>query len=251
MTQRRNPLLLLGASVLFLVLLLFFLYILSPAEERTAQLQGRMDAQEKLNEALSSKLQERTEETNGRPADGVQAELPYWDNTEQLLLDLEKAGEEAGVTHMSLAFNGDLVHSRPLADETEKAAASSMDRSEQSGQQLELGDDADMAEFAETTTDSQSADGSQSQSTVEPLRLQVSAVVKGNYDDVLAYVERLHKLERITTLESLELNRGTDASQELTVPLTFTAYFQPSYRKQIETPLLPYAESSVQTPPRS
>ena len=76
----------------------------------------------------------------------------------------------------------------------------------------------------------------------------MAAVIKGSYKSILDYVDRIQKLERLVTVDSLEINRtacscGTE--QDLTVNFTFTAYFEPAYRKDVEIPLLPYAESSA------
>ncbi|QJC50215.1 hypothetical protein HGI30_00370 [Paenibacillus albicereus] len=253
MAARRNSLILLVSAILFLGLLMFFLYGLGPAEEKTASLEAELGTQQKLNDILIAKLQERQEEAEPRPVDGVQAELPYWDNTEQLVLDLDKIGSESGVEHVSIAFSGDLAASRPLGGPSSAPAA--------------VPSEAAPGEGASATADAAApagdglglaADGSPpgepppAEKAAGPLRLQVSVVVKGTYDAVLKYAKTLHGLTRLTTLESLELNRSScncGSEQELTVPLAFSAYFQPSYRDRVETPLLPYAESSVPSPP--
>ncbi|SDS78296.1 hypothetical protein SAMN05444162_2270 [Paenibacillaceae bacterium GAS479] len=267
MPQRRNSLLLLSAAVFFLALLLFFLYALGPAQDKSADLQDRLKAQGKINDALSNKLQERTAEQDLRSFDEVQAALPYWDNTEQLLLDLDVAGREAGVTHVSLAFSGDLAESRPIQDESASEPAAEAEVGGDGGTS-ETGNNADAGSGIDTAVSSESAGsgssdlsgleteaaapGSETGAASGPLRLQVSAVVKGKYDEILNYIERLHKLTRLTTLESLEINRGSGAEQELSVPISFTAYFQPAYINEVKVPLLPYAESSVPAPrPRS
>ncbi|QGG54218.1 hypothetical protein NYE40_00360 [Paenibacillus sp. FSL W8-1187] len=250
MAARRNSWILLLSAILFLGLLLFFLYGLKPAEEKAASLEAELGTQQKLNDILIAKLQERREEAEIRPVEGVQAELPYWDNTEQLVLDLEQLGAENGVEHVSIAFSGDLAASRPLRSDpsAERSAAPGEGAPAAEGDAAPAVDELGLAAGGSPSSEPQPAGAA----AAGPLRLQVSAVVKGTYDAVLKYVQSLHGLTRLTTLESLELSRsscGCGSEQELTVPLTFAAYFQPTYRDRVETPLLPYAESSVASPP--
>ncbi|MGU3473753.1 hypothetical protein ACLBWT_21715 [Paenibacillus sp. D51F] len=254
MARRRNTLILLTAVILFLLLLLYAFYFVKPAFDKSASLDGEIAQQERLTEVLRKKLAEKQVAADARPVDGVQGALPYWDNTEQLALDLERIGAEAKVSHASLSFAGDLSASEPLLERSGTAAGTGSVQGAAAGSDEAAPDAASdsLAAAAEGQTaspDGAAQDGGQAQAAAsEPKKLQVAAVIKGSYESILAYVEQVNLMERITTVDSLEIARGASGSEdgrELTVNFAFTAYFDPSYRSQVEDALLPFAESSA------
>ncbi len=257
MARRRNTLILLTAVILFLLLLLYAFYFVKPAFDKSAALDGEIAQQERLAEVLRKKLAEKQLAADALPVDGVQGALPYWDNTEQLALDLERIGAEAKVSHASLSFTGDLSASEPLLGRSGTAAGTGSVQGAAAGSDEAALDAAASSDSLAAAAEGQTAspDGTaqdqagQAQAVAAgPRKLQVAAVVKGSYESILAYVEQVNHMERITTVDSLEIARGASGSEdgrELTVNFAFTAYFDPSYRSQVQDALLPYAESSA------
>ena len=93
MAQRRNTLWLLLALLLVLILAVCYLYLAKPAADRAAAKQIDIEFAQKETRLLQKKLQEKEAASHTGAVDGVQGELPYWDNTEQLVLDLERIGD--------------------------------------------------------------------------------------------------------------------------------------------------------------
>ncbi|SIR67088.1 hypothetical protein SAMN05880570_4670 [Paenibacillus sp. RU4T] len=256
MARRRNTLILLTAVILFLLLLLYAFYFVKPAFDKSADMDGEIAQQERLTEVLRKKLAEKQIAADTRPVDGVQGALPYWDNTEQLALDLERIGAEAKVGHASLSFTGDLSASEPLLERSGTAAGTGNVQgaagSDGAAPAASASSDplAAAAEGQTASPDGAAQDqaGQAQAAAAGPRKLQVAAVIKGSYKSILAYVEQVNLMERITTVDSLEIARGaagSEAGRELTVNFAFTAYFDPSYRSQVEDARLPYAESSA------
>ncbi|KKC48416.1 hypothetical protein VE23_17095 [Paenibacillus sp. D9] len=260
MARRRNTLILLTAVILFLLLLLYAFYFVKPAFDKSAAMDGEIAQQERLTEVLRKKLAEKQTAAETRPVDGVQGALPYWDNTEQLALDLERIGTEAKVSHASLSFTGDLSASEPLVGRSGTAAETASVQGAVSGSEAGSAAAPDASASSDPLTaaaEGQSASpegaapdqaGQAQAAAAEPRKLQVAAVIKGSYESILAYVEQVNLMERITTVDSLEIARGASGSEdgrELTVNFAFTAYFDPSYGSQVESALLPYADSSA------
>ncbi|GGD48034.1 type 4a pilus biogenesis protein PilO [Paenibacillus nasutitermitis] len=197
--NKNRKLALLLVALMFLVLLAVYIYMLLPKTRQVSDQQDVIARLESQTRLLQKKLDEKKSSESKYSQETVQAALPLWDNTEQMLMDLEQIGKTTRVQNVSLAF----------------AADSGVDN-ETSAQQDVM-------------------------SAVRELK--ISSSIKGSYADILTYISRLEALPRLIKVDNLEITKP-DAFQNnaamITVNLSFTAYYDPSYKDLVDEQQLPF-----------
>ncbi|CAM4422610.1 type 4a pilus biogenesis protein PilO [Paenibacillus tarimensis] len=209
MEQLRNnrQALILAATVMLLVLLAGVVYLILPGSRAVDEQEAEITALSSQFQLLENKLAEREREASGLDMADVQAALPLWDNSEQLLLDLQQLENDTGVELMSSTF----TLAAPAADNQTTDQAAGVD----SG-----------------------ISGSSSMG-----RVQLSLVVSGTYQDLLNWMDGVQSLPRLITIESFAVSKPQAAEvswKPITVNVTLTAYYDPSYRGLVDEVLWPF-----------
>lgn len=91
--NRSTPLIV--VMVLFLVLLLLYVYVLLPSNSKLTDQQSLVDEKAKQVQALQKSIESKGEAAD-LPEKDIQAALPLWDNSEQLVLALRDIGGRTG-----------------------------------------------------------------------------------------------------------------------------------------------------------
>ncbi|WP_308637903.1 type 4a pilus biogenesis protein PilO [Paenibacillus silvisoli] len=200
-------------ALLFLILFAVYTYILQPTNSKITDQQTeieRLDSQFKL---LSTKLAEKKQASDDLSKESVQKALPLWDNTEQLLLDLQTIESTTGAETLTATFTPDASDAQSGNAGDEGTAAS---------------------------------ENSQSDSPYGPnvKQLKVASVIKGSYSSILQYVEELQKLSRLITIDSFDVAKpsGNDTNKPLSANIVYTAYFDPSYKSLVTQVIQPFNE---------
>ncbi|MBP3966850.1 hypothetical protein [Paenibacillus lignilyticus] len=213
LTKNRSLSVLLVA-VLFLALFAIYSYLLKPSADQITDQQAEIERLNNEYNLLSKKLAEKKEESNEYSKENVQQALPLWDNTEQLLLDLQQIESSTGGEALTATFTPDRV------DDQENA-------------------DTSASENTDSTTNSSTSFGPNVK------QLKVGLVIKGKYADILRYIEELQKLPRLITVDSFDVAKSSSLSGDakpISANLAFTAYFDPSYKSLAKDVLLPFEE---------
>lgn len=149
---------------------------------------------------LLNKKLSEKKEEAGFSMDEIQAALPLWDNTEQLTLDLNKIKTDTNVTFNSIAYA-----------------------------------------VSDKGTQTQQADANNKSAFPNVREVKVTTSVAGTLDEVTAAITQLQALPRLINVETVNFgNLPKDLTRKLTVNLTFTAYFDPSYKSKVDKIVLPY-----------
>ncbi|MBB3108726.1 type IV pilus assembly protein PilO [Paenibacillus phyllosphaerae] len=218
--NKNRTMIVLMMSLLFLLLFAAYMYVVKPAASSVEEQDTEILSLEQQRDLLQKKLSEKQVDTTTEfPEETVQTQLPLWDNSEQLVLDLQRIEQETQATMTSSTW---------MAETT----------------------DTQEEQVSETSTTSESADGQGTEeAVVSPLErakeLKVTATIKGRYSELLAYIEALQKLTRLTTIESLDVTKPSvkdEATTDLTLNLVFIAYYDPSYKDLVKTIVQPYKE---------
>ncbi|SFT29463.1 hypothetical protein [Paenibacillus sp. BC26] len=213
LTKNRSLSVLLVA-VLFLALFAIYSYLLKPSADQITDQQAEIERLNSEYNLLSKKLAEKKEASNEFSKENVQQALPLWDNTEQLLLDLQQIESSTGGEALTATFTPDRVDDQQNADTS-------------------------ASENTDSTTDSSTSFGPNVK------QLKVSLVIKGKYADILRYIEELQKLPRLITVDSFDVAKSSSLAGDakpISANLAFTAYFDPSYKSLAKEVLLPFEE---------
>ncbi|SDX96413.1 hypothetical protein [Paenibacillus sp. CF384] len=212
LTKNRSLTVLLLA-LLFLVLFVIYTYLLKPSTDKIANQQIEIESLNNQYSLLSNKLAEKKKASDEYSKSAVQLALPLWDNTEQLLLDLQQIESVTGTETLTASFTPDLEEGQSIAGEN--------------------------SDTNEGTTDS-----------INPLgpnvkKLKVASVIKGSYSNVLRYIEELQKLPRLITVDSFDVAKTGSinaSSKPISANIVYTAYFDPSYKPLVKETILPFEE---------
>ncbi|UJF35972.1 type 4a pilus biogenesis protein PilO [Paenibacillus hexagrammi] len=190
----------LSVVILFLVLFAFYYLLLAPSNDKISSQKAEMDTVNKQLQLLNKKISENTQQGSSSMKE-VQDALPLWDNVEQLTLDLESIKKNTKVAFTSISYS--------------------------------VSDNNNMQQGAKTT-----AKAAVNSSVKE---VKVTTSVGGSYDEIIEAITQLQKLPRLITVNTVNFgNLPKDSSRKLTVSLTFTAYFDPSYKDKVDQVVLPF-----------
>ncbi|SEP14099.1 hypothetical protein [Paenibacillus sp. OV219] len=210
-------------ALLFLLLFAAYTFLIKPSSGSDSEQQAEIERLTSQAELLGKKVSENKQANKAYSEASVQNALPLWDNTEQLLLDLQRIEQETGTATITATFNADTLGEQ-TAGNTDSATL-------------------------DGTSDSTSSDGtattdSTGSASLGPSvkKLKVSAVIKGRYADVLRYVEKLQRMPRLVTVESFDAVKASTADKPISANITFTAYFDPSYKPLVKQVILPYSD---------
>ncbi|WP_435170857.1 GspMb/PilO family protein [Paenibacillus glycanilyticus] len=180
--------------VLFLVLLLLYVVLLQPSSSKLSN-QKKLAEQSQLQlNALQASVTKQ-EEGSGLAEQDIQAALPLWDNSEQLVVTLKSLSLQTGAKINSATVD--------LPDENKLNALSG------------------------------SADPLYP--TVKEVNVHVSLL--GTYAQVKSWMAQLQQQKRLIVINDFTLQQ-TDSGMN-TTELSFTAYFDPSYKSLLKDPILP------------
>ncbi|WP_127496909.1 GspMb/PilO family protein [Paenibacillus glycanilyticus] len=180
--------------VLFLVLLLLYVVLLQPSSSKLSD-QKKLAEQSQLQlNALQASVTKQ-EEGSGLAEQDIQAALPLWDNSEQLVVTLKSLSVQTGAKINSATVD--------LPDENKLNALSG------------------------------SADPLYP--TVKEVNVHVSLL--GTYAQVKSWMAQLQQQKRLIVINDFTLQQ-TDSGMN-TTELSFTAYFDPSYKSLLKDPILP------------
>ncbi|MCK9857111.1 GspMb/PilO family protein [Paenibacillus sp. ATY16] len=195
MDNSKNRLLgLIVIMVLFLVLLLLYVVLLQPSSSKLSD-QKKLAEQSQLQlNALQASVTKQ-EEGSGLAEQDIQAALPLWDNSEQLVITLKSLSVQTGAKINSATVD--------LPDENKLNALSG------------------------------SADPLYP--TVKEVNVHVSLL--GTYAQVKSWMAQLQQQKRLIVINDFTLQQ-TDSGMN-TTELSFTAYFDPSYKSLLKDPILP------------
>jgi Tfp pilus assembly protein PilO len=197
--NKNQSLITIGLLMAFVILLGFYMFKVKPSNENITVQKDELVRLHNQTELISKKMAEKQASAAESSQDTVQAALPLWDNSEQLLLDLNRISESTGVVLRGATFS---------------------------------------------TSDSnqlQTYIGGQASPFPSVHELLTAVVLEGKYDAIMKWFEQLQKLDRLTVINSFNLDQSTSALQKtIIVNLSFTAYFDPSYRSLIDHEVLPY-----------
>ncbi|MDD9267828.1 hypothetical protein ACFPES_12400 [Paenibacillus sp. GCM10023248] len=199
-SKNNTQTLLLFLAVIMFLALFAFYYFLQVPSTEKVQSQQNEIVMVEKQVQLLNKKLSEKKEEPGPSIEEIQAALPLWDNTEQLTLDLDKIKTETKVTFNSIAY--------AVSDK---------------GMQTQQGDTANKSAFPNVR------------------EVKVTTSVGGTYQEVTDAITQLQALPRLINVETV--NFGTlpkDLTRKLTVNLTFTAYFDPSYKSKVDKVALPY-----------
>ncbi|MGG1514938.1 type 4a pilus biogenesis protein PilO [Paenibacillus oryzisoli] len=184
-----------GTVTLFLGLFAFYFLVQLPSTDKVTKQTADITALEKQVQLLNAKVAEKQKETTGPSMKEVQAALPLWDNVEQLTLDLSQIKSQTNVTMSSIAYNvSDKAPAAQAADGTKKAAAYPNVR-----------------------------------------EIKVTMSVLGTFQDVTAALTQLHNLPRLVTVDTVNYgNLPKDLTRKISVNVSFTAFFDPSYKAKVD-----------------
>ncbi|WP_336771606.1 GspMb/PilO family protein [Paenibacillus sp. MMO-58] len=180
--------------LLFLVLLLLYVVLLQPSSSKLSD-QKKLAEQSQLQlNALQASVTKQ-EEGSGLAEQDIQAALPLWDNSEQLVVMLKSLSLQTGAKINSATV--DLPGENKL------------------------------------NTLSGSADPLYP--TVKEVNVHVSLL--GTYAQVKSWMAQLQQQKRLIVINDFTLQQ-TDSGMN-TTELSFTAYFDPSYKSLLKDPILP------------
>lgn len=210
--NKNRSLVLLGLAVLFLVLFAVYMYLVKPTASDLDDQETKIAQLSQERSLLQRKLKEKQEQSASYSDEAVQRALPLWDNTEQLMLDIGTIEGRTGAETLSATFNA--------------------------------ADDQDLEGIIQSS-ESGASGGEAAKDTLPAgiKKLKAATVVQGTYEQVLAYVDTLQKLDRLITIESLDIAKSGDAEAagaKIKANLMFTAYFDPAYRSQVKEVLEPF-----------
>ncbi|REE66670.1 type IV pilus assembly protein PilO [Paenibacillus taihuensis] len=209
-------------AVLFLILFAAYSFVIKPSSGSNSDQQAEIDRLTGQTELLSKKLAEKKESNKSYSEAGVQNALPLWDNTEQLLLDLQSIEQQTSATTITATFSPD-SDGKQADGETDSASLGNIG--------------------LDTSSDNATAGNSSSAELGSYVKkLGVSVVIKGSYTNVLHYVEKLQTMPRLITVDSFDIAKSSSADKPLSASITFTAYFDPSYKSLVKQMVLPYTE---------
>ncbi|BFT71637.1 type 4a pilus biogenesis protein PilO [Paenibacillus sp. P36] len=130
----------------------------------------------------------------------IQAALPLWDNTEQLTLDLNQIKTSSKVTFNSISYA-----------------------------------------VSDKSTQTQQTDANSKNPYPNVREVRVTTSVSGKFNEITDAITQLQALPRLIRVDTINFgNLPKDTSRKLTVNLTFTAYFDPSYKSRVDKVELPY-----------
>ncbi|PZD95064.1 hypothetical protein DNH61_15630 [Paenibacillus sambharensis] len=205
--QNNRQALTLAAAALLLVLLAGVVYLILPASESVSEQEAEIAALSSQLQLLENKLAEREMAAGDIDTAAIQAAMPLWDNSEQLLLDLQQLENDTGVELMSSSFT-----ITPAASDTEISSQA--------------------AETGSGTSDFSSTG-----------RVQLSLVVSGTYLDLLNWMDGVQSLPRLITIDSFAISKppADEVSwKPLTVNAALTAYYDSSYWELVDEVLWPF-----------
>jgi Tfp pilus assembly protein PilO len=149
---------------------------------------------------LLTKKLSEKKEDVGPSLKDIQAALPLWDNTEQLTLDLNQIKKNSKVNFNSISYA-----------------------------------------VSDKSTQTQQTDANSKNPYPNVREVRVTTSVAGTFNEVTDAITQLQALPRLIRVDTVNFgNLPKDLSRKLTVNLTFTAYFDPSYKSRVEKVELPY-----------
>ncbi|WP_168735714.1 type 4a pilus biogenesis protein PilO [Cohnella fermenti] len=191
----------LGILLLFVFLLGFYFLQVNPLTGDIKKQEDEVSRLQKQSDLLTKKLNEKLAEKGSENMDEIQKALPLWDNTEQLLMDLNKIGSAVAVKTSSVTFS------------------------------------------ASESNELQTIVGGEQSPYPTVHELKTSVVLQGTYEQLLAWFDRLQQMERLTNIDSFTLAQPTTAEEKLkpiTISVSLTAYFDPSYSELVTEVLEPF-----------
>ncbi|ACT00761.1 GspMb/PilO family protein [Paenibacillus sp. JDR-2] len=180
--------------LLFLVLLLLYAVLLQPSSSKLSDRKKLAEQSELQYNALQASVNKQGE-GSGLAEQDIQAALPLWDNSEQLVVTLKSLSLQTGAKINSATVD--------LPDENKLNALSG------------------------------SADPLYP--TVKEVNVHVSLL--GTYAQVKSWMAQLQQQKRLIVINDFTLQQ-TDSGMN-TTELSFTAYFDPSYKSLLKDPILP------------
>ncbi|TCN01455.1 type IV pilus assembly protein PilO [Paenibacillus sp. BK033] len=180
--------------LLFLVLLLLYVVLLQPSSSKLSDQKKLAEQSEMQLNALQASVTKQ-EEGSGLAEQDMQAALPLWDNSEQLVVTLKSLSLQTGAKLNSATVD--------LPGENKLNALSG-------------GEDPLYP-------------------TVKEVNVNVSLL--GTYAQVKSWMAQLQQQKRLIVINDFTLQQ-TDSGMNST-ELSFTAYFDPSYKALLKDPILP------------
>ncbi|MBA9084225.1 type IV pilus assembly protein PilO [Fontibacillus solani] len=202
--MNKRSVLLLITSIAFLLLIIMYVWVYLPSNQQLSDLKAEKNQVNTQIQTLQSVLDEKMSKKYNIDEKAVQAAVPLWDNTEQLIFQLDVINK---LTNVSVK-NGSIGF--------------------QEKSEIELQDESSSQNNAET-------DGTPAIGVKE---IVVNLTVDGKVTDVIDWVDRLEKLPRLIFVSSFNLKKG-ETYDDAVVDLSFIAFFDPSYEPILEKPILP------------
>ncbi|SDF21500.1 type IV pilus assembly protein PilO [Fontibacillus panacisegetis] len=202
--MHNRSVLLLITSTAFLLLIIMYVWVYLPSHQQLSDLKAEKNRVNTQIETLQSVLDEKMSKKYNIDERVVQAAVPLWDNTEQLIFQLDVINK---LTNVSVK-NGSIGF--------------------QEKSEIELQDESSSQTNAETN-------GTSDNGVKE---MVVNLTVDGKVTDVIEWVDRLEKLPRLIFVSSFNLKKG-ETYGDAVVDLSFVAFFDPSYEPILEKPILP------------
>ncbi|WP_336787121.1 hypothetical protein [Paenibacillus sp. MMO-177] len=181
--------------LLFLVLLLLYVVLLQPSSSKLSDQKKLAEQSELQYNALQASVNKQQEEGTGLAERDIQAALPLWDNSEQLVVTLKSLSLQTGAKINSAAID--------LPGENKLNALSG------------------------------SADPLYP--TVKEVNVHVTLL--GTYAQVKSWMTQLQQQKRLIVINDFTLQQADSGMN--TAELSFTAYFDPSYKSLLKNPILP------------
>lgn len=102
--NKSHSIVILGVIMMFLILLVVFSTLLQPTYKKISSQNEELDRL-KFQSGLLQKALDNKKEKGNLPEEEVQAALPLWDNTEQLVVSLKDIGQKTETKLTTVSFN--------------------------------------------------------------------------------------------------------------------------------------------------
>ncbi|NOU99032.1 hypothetical protein [Paenibacillus planticolens] len=192
--------LLLLLAVLLFLALFAFYYFVQLPSSNKIKAQANEIAIVEKQVQLLTQKISEKKEETGPSLKDIQAALPLWDNTEQLTLDLNQIKTDTKVTFNSISYA--------------------------------VGD---------KSPQTQQADANNKNPYPNIREVRVTTSISGAFDEVMNAITQLQALPRLIRVDTVNFgNLPKDLNRKLTVNLTFTAYFDPSYKSKVDKVETPF-----------